>query len=192
MNIEAYVLVVKGGVDYLLSKGATDKMYDEQIAQSPDKQAKMRGRVVNKHARWNLCYSDYDQCANFEEGQGTVVHFNKVPFTKKLRNIFSKAVNSTLQAESNVYYDQKKCGIGFHGDAERSITIGVRLGPCIPMHFQWFHRFKPIGDRCKLDLNHGDIYFMCEKATGRDWKMSSKLTLRHAAGCAKYTTIKSP
>jgi hypothetical protein len=31
---------------------------------------------------------------------------------------------------------------------------------------------------------------MSEKATGYDWRKSSIFTLRHAAGCAKYTTIK--
>ena len=32
---------------------------------------------------------------------------------------------------------------------------------------------------------------MSEKATGNDWKKSSILTLRHAAGCQKYLTIKT-
>ena len=40
--------------------------------------------------------------------------------------------------EGNYYYDIKKCGIGFHGDAERRKVVGIRLGDSIPLHFQWF------------------------------------------------------
>jgi hypothetical protein len=36
-------------------------------------------------------------------------------------------------------------------------------------------------------LNGGDLYVMSEKTTGRDWKTKSIYTLRHAAGCEKYT-----
>ena len=36
----------------------------------------------------------------------------------------------------------------------------------------------------------GDVYVMTEKAVGSDWKKSTILTLRHSAGCKKYTTIK--
>ena len=91
----------------------------------------------------------------------------------------------------NYYYDISKCGIGFHGDSERKIVICTRLGATIPMHFQWFYKFKPIGERVIFNANHGDIYIMSEKTVGTDWKKSSIPTLRHAAGSAKFTTIKS-
>ena len=47
-----------------------------------------------------------------------------------------------------------------------------------------------MGERVKVQLRHGDMYIMSEKATGSDWKCSSFLTLRHAAGCERFTTIK--
>ena len=31
---------------------------------------------------------------------------------------------------------------------------------------------------------------MSEKAVGSDWKKKNRFTLRHATGCAKFTTIK--
>ena len=40
-------------------------------------------------------------------------------------------------------------------------------------------------------LNHGDLYVMSEKAVGTDWLLKNTLTLRHAAGSRKYTTIKT-
>ena len=90
----------------------------------------------------------------------------------------------------NYYYNIDECGIGFHGDTERKIVICARLGATIPIHFQWFHRHKPIGSRKIFTPNHGDIYIMSEKAVGNDWRKSSLYTLRHAAGSTKYTTIR--
>jgi hypothetical protein len=69
-------------------------------------------------------------------------------------------------------------------------VIGVRVGASIPLHYQWFHEGKAVGDRVKLMLNHGDMYFMSEKATGFDWKRKKPYTLRHAAGAAKFLQVK--
>lgn len=153
----------------------------------------MYGRVVNKHARWNVCISDYEQEPAYEDGKGRVVNFNNLPITKAIREklpeyLVNKTVN--LNAEGNYYYDTSKCGIGMHGDFERKIVVAVRLGESIPLHYQWFLRNEPIGERCILNLNHGDIYVMSSKSVGWDWKSSSFPTLRHAAGCEKFTTIK--
>ena len=38
-------------------------------------------------------------------------------------------------------------------------------------------------------LHSGDMYAMSQKATGFDWKLRNKLTLRHAAGSYKYINI---
>lgn len=55
------------------------------------------------------------------------------------------------------------------------------------MHWQWYTRNEPVGDRIKVnDLASGAMYIMSEKATGFDWKRSSLFTLRHAAGAAKF------
>ena len=102
----------------------------------------MYGRVVNKHARWNLCFSDESCDADYENKIGTVVAFDDVPETKLLRQKLYEIVGDkakNLECEANYYYDIKKCGIGFHGDAERRKVIGVRLGESMPLHFQWFH-----------------------------------------------------
>jgi hypothetical protein len=39
-------------------------------------------------------------------------------------------------------------------------------------------------------VDGGDVYVMSEKAVGTDWLKKNTLTLRHAAGCAEFTTIK--
>ena len=59
----------------------------------------------------------------------------------------------------------------------------------MPLHYQWFQRSAPVGERVRMLLGHGDLYAMSEKAAGTDWMKKVIPTLRHAAGAKKYTTI---
>ena len=192
---DASLLIIKDGVNTLLSDiGKTkQELYLELDSLEPDKKAFMYGRVVNKHARYNLCFSDTAQEPDYQNKKGRVVAFNDIPLTnyirKKLPEYFGEKAKD-LQAEENYYYDVNKCGIGFHGDAERRIVIGMRLGANMPMHYHWFLRNKPIGQRLHLLFTDGDLYLMSQKTTGYDWKKTLIPTLRHAAGCTKFTTIK--
>jgi hypothetical protein len=40
-----------------------------------------------------------------------------------------------------------------------------------------------------IELAHGDMYAMSEKAVGFDWKKKKIFTLRHATGCDRFTKI---
>jgi hypothetical protein len=178
----ASVLVIRN----FLTKKEVALLAKEQFSLKVDTKAKMYGRVVNKNARHNLCFADFSQEANYEEGKGTVINFHDVPELNSLREKLNLIAGINLMCELNLYYDMKKCGIGFHGDTERKIVMCVRLGESNPLHFQWYQQRKRIGERVKLKINEGDMYIMNEKATGNDWKKYSKITLRHAAGCEKF------
>lgn len=193
----AYVLIIRDGVNKLLQtcgELTQINMFNEHLELELDKQAWMRGRVVNKHARWNLCFDNIGQEPNYEEKKGRIVGYDEIPITKMLLSSIpsyfgTKAEN--LKGEGNYYYDKTMCGIGFHGDSERRKVIGIRLGlgESTPLHYQWFRESKAVGERIVLNLNGGDMYVMSEKAVGQDWKKKKIYTLRHATGCEKYTTI---
>lgn len=196
-NVEdAYIYICRDGVNKLSN---LDKLKEEQFNLEPDRKAFMKGRVVNKHARGNLCFSDEGHEADYENKKGTVIGFEDVPFTSELREKFHELLGDKLvdilgegkklYCEGNYYFDISTCGIGFHGDGERRIVIGVRLGEMIPLHYQWFFRSRPIGKRIKFEFGDGDIYIMSKKAVGTDWKRKTIPTLRHAAGCSKYLII---
>ena len=179
---KAYILVAKQAVE-------TKPLKRELCDLAWDTKAFMYGRVVNKHARHNLCFGDSDQESDYEKGRGTVVSFDRLPVLNQLREeieLWLGDVGKDLVAEGNRYFDSSKCGIGYHGDAERFKVIGVRLGATIPLVYQWHHRGEKIGERMGFDLEDGDVYVMSEKAVGRDWKQKNVYTLRHAAGCEKY------
>ena len=217
---DAYILIIRDGVNKLLENckeynreerycfgdghfefrrdhletSPLENMFEEHKCLNLDKKAWMKGKVVNKHARWNLCFDTESREPDYENKKGRIVSYDEIEITKKLLNMIpeyfgSKATN--LKGEGNYYYDRTSCGIGFHGDSERRKVIGIRLGlgESIPLHYQWFRESIPVGERIILPLNGGDMYVMSEKAVGTDWKKKKIYTLRHATGCEKYTSI---
>lgn len=189
----AYVLIIRNAIEALTGSTA-DEFYLEQQKLSKDTKAFMYGHVVNKHARHNLCFGLENQEPCYEQAKGRIIAFDDVALLNKMRlqlpaSIGVKALN--LVAEGNYYYKPEICGIGWHGDSERKMVIALRLGKSMSMHYQWYTKSRPVGSRCDLILNHGDIYYMSEKAVGWDWKKPSLYTLRHAAGAKKFIEIKS-
>jgi hypothetical protein len=181
---EAEILIIRDAYKAFLGDVSLEELNKELLEHDWDKHAFMRGRVVNKKARYNLIFSEESQEPDYENKKGRVVKYEDVPSIKKIREnldeFFGKKANK-LHAEGNYYYDMKNTYIGFHGDAERKIVVAMRLGNAsMPLHYQWFQKGFPIGNRIKLTLNPGDFYVMSEKAVGTDWLRKLIPTLRHA------------
>lgn len=168
-----------------------DLLFQDLTVLSWDSKAKFKGVVKNKNARHNLCFANFAQEADYEAGKGTVVQIDTIPNLLNLQTQIEQLTGfAGMNAEGNYYYDISRCYISGHGDFERNIVIGVRFGDSIPLHFHWYHRFKPIGEKFTIHLNHSDLYIMSEKAVGQDWKKSSQITLRHSAGLTKQAEFK--
>lgn len=191
------LLIVKNGMKELLpSDMSVMDLHSEHAALPHDMKAFMYGRVVNKRARYNLCFADKGQEPDYASKKGRIVAFKDVPLTYHIRSKMPELLGtkaSNLQLEGNYYYDVTKCGIGYHGDTERRLVVGLRLGATMPLHYQWYYYNKPLKSdsigHTSVTLDHGDIYVMSDKATGYDWKKKSITTLRHAAGCSKFTSV---
>jgi len=184
--IEAGLLIIRNGVEKI-SNNHADLLLKEQLGFEWDKQYwdTRRKRVLNKKARYNLCYGNNAQEPDYENKIGRIIGLDDAPMLKKwklsLAIMFGKNAEG-LELEGNLYYDISKCGIGFHGDSERKKVIACSLGASRPIHWQWYENSKPIGERAKFILNNGDMYIMSEKTSGFDWRKRSIKTLRHAAG----------
>lgn len=166
----------------------SDNLFLELIELNWDKKMYMKGKVVNKHARWNLCFSNERQEPNYSEKKGRVIDFKTLPRLQSIRANLEfcfgeKATN--LIAEGNHYYDIDKCYISWHGDFERRIVIGMRFGAEMSLEYQWFHQCNSVGPKIDFRLRHGDLYIMSNKAVGTDWKKKTILTLRHGANTSK-------
>jgi hypothetical protein len=171
---EAYLLVLRR----FLTQKRANEIFEENMAFEWDKQLwNWKQQVVqNKHARHNVCYADKAQEANFPEGKGTIVAWNSVPATHAVAKALPVLLGEKgkgLVCEGNLYYDVAKTGIGWHGDKERKKVVGVRFGESIPLKFRWWYRNKSFGE------------------VGWDWGCPVKHgpTLRHSAGCEKYTKV---
>lgn len=187
----ASVLVIRNGVNMLLSNSqyTIDNLFDEQRNLEWDKKAFMYGRVVNKTARYNLCYGEDNQEPDYENSKGRIISWNDIPCTRHIKihlSTYFGELSQNLVAEGNMYYNNTKCGIGWHGDAERRIVIAMRLGDSMDLCYRWYLKGNPISDKLSIRLNHGDVYIMSAKAVGTDWKTRNKPTLRHSAGAPKF------
>ena len=191
---EASLLIVRKGV---LACGTTpEAVLEEAKGMKYDTQmfsAKhvAQGSVVNKNARWNNCIADKGQQADILNKKGTVETFSELPELTKIRNGIGEFFGepwTKLDAETNYYYVDPKTptGIGFHGDTERNVVVGVRVGASMKLDFQWWYQNRPIGTRFSMELHSGDMYAMSFKTLGKDWGKSVWPTLRHAAGHEKY------
>lgn len=200
---ETYILIARSGLNAVLSDGkelnnqeakdATD-FFNEQDILVKDTHAFMYGRVVEKHARHNLCFGALGQEPDYQNGKGRVIGYHDVPLLNKVRTTLPTVMGSVandLVAEGNYYYDLTKCGIGYHGDAERRKVVGIRMGETLPLCFIWFQDSVPISKRITFEMNHGDVYMFSQKATGFDWKKKIIPTIRHAAGVDKFITYKA-
>ena len=190
---EAGVLIIRKGVQHILGTADTVPLQDEHKDLEVDKMAYMRGRVVNKRARWNLCFDEEDQEPDYEAGKGRIVAYHHLPLTQRIRQTIAKwTEDELLKGEANYYYDLSKCGIGYHGDGERRKVFAVRVGASerMPLYYQWYQRSQPVGERIQIVLEDGDMYAMSEKAVGFDWLKKIVPTLRHASGTDQFTVIK--
>jgi hypothetical protein len=180
---DAGILVVKDFIGtFFKNQSKSGQMFKDLIKLDWDKKALMKGRVVNKKARYNLCFADFAQKPDYAAGKGRVYDFKKLDDLQKIRTFIEKLLNVDLNAEGNYYYDVNQCYIGFHGDTERFVVAGVRFGAEFPLYYRWYQKSEPVTVPHKIKLEDGDLYIMSEKAVGTDWKKRNTLTLRHAAG----------
>lgn len=186
---DTYVLVVRDGLKNILeiNNSSLNDLYSEMNSFEWDRKYfdTRRQKVLNKHARANVCFGDESVEPDYENKKGRVVGYDSVQSLRFVKeNLYTMLGEKcdNLICEGNRYFDLKKCGIGYHEDAERRKVVAFRLGESMNLHFNWFYNSISQGETLKLRLNNGDMYMMSEKAVGNDWKKRSLYTLRHSAG----------
>jgi hypothetical protein len=147
--------------------------------------------LFKKSARWNLCYGEHVHDADIAAGRGTIIPWTLVPLTNVIRRFIS-ILNPKLRnlvGEGNFYYDPMRCGIGPHGDLERSVVVAVRLGSPMPLFYQWFNYGRPLGDIMLFESCHGDMYIMSSRAVGTYNATSSDPILKYWTCGPKFNLI---
>lgn len=187
-DVDCYLLDERGLASVIVVRRflpESNKLFQSLRQLDWDKKALFNGVVKNKRKRYNLCFADYNQEPNYAEGHGRVIPFTSVTELDEIRQsleaMFRKALNAnvTLVAEGNYYYN-KNCGIGYHGDEERNIVVGLRLGHPMKLLYRWYCDGQPISSEIEVPLAAGDLYFMSDKAVGKDWRQEGR-SVRHSA-----------
>ena len=192
----AYVLVIRNCVDVLLGDGKDKELMKEltELKWDDTYWDTRRKKVLNKRARYNLCFGDETKKSDMENGVGTVVGYDDVKLLSEMKKKMEEICGEKkLECEGNLYYDAKKCGIGFHGDGERKKVVGISLcseDVVREINWIWYKKSERVSERFRLQLKCGDCYVMSEKSSGFDWKKRSLLTLRHAAGVKGSSYLK--
>ena len=186
---DAYLMVVRN----FLSENVHKNMIKELGSYEWDRKYwdTRRQKVLNKLARANVCYGKEGRAANYAEGKGTIVGFDKSPLVGNLLKVVEILMqDKDLIVEGNQYDNVSKNGIGPHGDTERVCVSCLRVGGSMPMKFGMFWNCKLRGKPFETVINGGDLYFMSEEAVGAEWKSRSKWIWRHCAGAPKYLKMK--
>ena len=186
---DAYLMVVRN----FLSENVHKNMIKELGSYEWDRKYwdTRRQKVLNKLARANVCYGKEGRAANYAEGKGTIIGFDKSPLVGNLLKVVEILMQDKgLIVEGNQYDNVSKNGIGPHGDTERVCVSCLRVGESMPMKFGMFWNCKLRGKPFETIINGGDLYFMSEEAVGAEWKSRSKWIWRHCAGAPKYLKMK--
>ena len=186
---DAYLMVVRN----FLSENVHKNMIKELGSYEWDRKYwdTRRQKVLNKLARANVCYGKEGRAANYAEGKGTIVGFDKSPLVGNLLKVVEILMqDKDLIVEGNQYDNVSKNGIGPHGDTERVCVSCLRVGESMPMKFGMFWNCKLRGKPFETVINGSDLYFMSEEAVGAEWKSRSKWIWRHCAGAPKYLKMK--
>jgi hypothetical protein len=194
---EAAILIIKGGVDAIMGiAGFSQTLFDEQESVKYDEfyYDHRRKRKLNKVARHNAVFGSVHIPHSEDYRQSTVIAYDEVPhfkaFRAKLPEVFGEKARD-LECEGNHYYSAKS-GIGFHGDSERRKVICASLGSTTVLHMYWRlpKAFDQGSAMFQFELEPGTVYAFSEKATGHDWRSSSKCRLVHGAGARSYVIPK--
>ena len=205
---EAAVLVIKRH-DAIVTKDDVDTI-EKELWKTPIDTVAMMGRgkrraIMNKQARHNNCMTDnavrpasVAAKQDYAEGRGSVADLQTIPELARLRDRLAALVKRDLPVvENNFYYEiGTKCGIGWHGDKERRVTVLMRFGEAskeMDLKFQFFWNSEGMGPIFQFHLKNGDIVVMSRVANGKDWEDAPKKrwTMRHATG-ASHSKPKTP
>ena len=190
---QAAILIIKGGVDAIMHQvGYSAEMLCEQRAVEYDKfyYDTRRQKMLRKIARHNAVFGAAHVPPSEDYRQSTVIGYDEVPLFQEFRLRLPAVLGEKardLEAEGNHYYCSQ-AGIGFHGDAERRKVICASLGASTVLHMYWRlpGSSHPGSEVFRFPLDSGDVYVFSDKATGHDWRSSSRCRLVHGAGAAKY------
>lgn len=192
----AAVLVIKKGIDKLLEfvNSTSDDMFKELSAVKWNKKEIINGKSKNTKNYWNIKMNELtdDININYEKKIPNMIDYNNIPLTHRIRDIIPNFIGDKakdLEGTGYNYWDVTKTGKTWNAQTDKRKIFGVHLGESSQIYFQWYFNDVPKGQRMAIDLEHGDMYFLSEKAVGFDGNKVNAPILRHAYGHEDFAEI---
>jgi len=195
---KACLLVIKNGIELLIKPDEAAKLYQEQDEIRYDGRFFDKGRLKIKRAHKNMLFAAERQDASDDYTQATVTAFSEVPLLNKIRTSIQSLLGdrtADLEVDGTKYHTsfyekgddgkpmKKHSNMGWHGDDNKKIVVGMCLGASATLSFIWRlpgSQKNSTDTRVTVPLAHGDVYVMSEKTIGSDWKSSSLLRCLHS------------
>lgn len=185
---DAAVLVIRGaarafGVD-------KDRLLWQLKDLSWDTKAQKKVAFANLTGRSVLHFGDIDRKADYKAKKSTIVPLRRIndltSMADTIRKMFSYR-ELVLEADGDRYDDIPNAGkSSFHNPKNKLISATLHLGATMPLVFTWYYHEVHLSQNMTIELHHGDIYFLSDKATGHDGHRKAIGTLRRAIGSQKF------
>ncbi len=190
----AKIVVIRNFAAHVLGASSVEETFDTLCGMHYDTKVKSNygEKLVNQQARHTtMLLPDQEVIVTDEErmqGKASINDLNLLPLVKRTKELMEQEFGASLPvADVNHYYNPLKCGLGWHGDAERNINMILRFGARsveMPLNIQWFFNRSPYGKIIQIPLRAGDLLIFSHKALGTDFVTPplARPTLRHAVG----------
>lgn len=171
----------------------SDQVYDELSSMPYITIDIFMGKIRKRRARSNniITEKSHKENINCTPPINLSVSFDDYKCIKSIRYLgkhFGEDNYSNFVGEVNRYDHSStvKQGIYYHGDTERKGTWAMRFGRPMLFAIKAFLKNKPISEDLFFEIPNGGSYAMCDIACGQNWKKSSIVTYRHAAGLSGF------
>jgi len=193
---DACVLLIKGGVRWFMDDPrAADGLFGEQLSLPYEGKFFDKGRTFTRRSYKTLKFGDAPVKRSADYSQPTVYSFGAVPHLQKFLGSLSKLKASLCSVRGVEYFVSRRekasdggmmaCAsrLGWHGDHEPK-AVSLSLGHAGILKFSWRLPGTSANfpnSHTEVILEHGDMYLLSEKASGRNWKKRSLLRVVHSS-----------
>ena len=176
---KAAVLVIRKGVSWF--KSEADDLLLKLKSLQWNEQVWLKHKLVKNPMRRHLKFGE----KQYVSDEGLVVALKACPDIMKIRDSLNemysyRSVN--FEVEGDHYYDMERCGRDSFGDWDKRMLVGLQVGATMKMAFTWWYQESKFSTPVEIELHHGDIFVLSDKAVGHDIHRKAIATLKRTCG----------
>lgn len=179
---KARVLIIRQGVRDFGTGSDADGILQKLKTLPWDDRVWFKHKPVKNPMRHHLRFGEVE----YNSDEGHVVALKSIPDIVRIRQTLNEMYSYRgveFDVEGDRFYNPETCGREPWGDQDRRFVVGVQLGAMMKMAFTWYYHESPFSQPVVIELQHGDIFMLSDKAVGHDVNRKAIATLRRTCGC---------